>query len=47
MPGARAVGFNDAEITAALPESPFRAEIPTLLRRAHETLYNPAVKPRP
>jgi predicted aldo/keto reductase-like oxidoreductase len=47
VPGARAVDFNDAEITAALPDSPFRAEIPTLLRRAHETLYNPSVKPRP
>jgi predicted aldo/keto reductase-like oxidoreductase len=47
VPGARAVDFNDAEMTAALPDSPFRAEIPTLLRRAHETLYNPAVKPRP
>jgi len=47
VPGARAVNFNDAEITRALPDSPFRAEIPTLLRRAHETLYNPAVKPRP
>jgi predicted aldo/keto reductase-like oxidoreductase len=46
VPGARAVDFNDAEMTAALPESPFRVEIPTLLRRAHETLYNPTVKPR-
>ena len=47
VPGARAVDFNDAEMTAALPESPFRAEIPKLLRRAHETLFNPTVKPRP
>jgi predicted aldo/keto reductase-like oxidoreductase len=47
VPGARAVNFNDAEITAALPDSPFRAEIPQLLRRAHETLYNPTVKARP
>ena len=47
VPGARAVDFNDAEMTAALPDSPFRAEIPQLLRRAHETLYNPTVKPRP
>jgi uncharacterized protein len=47
VPGARALNFNDAEMTAALPDSPFRAEIPTLLRRAHETLYNPTVKPRP
>jgi len=47
VPGARAVNFNDGEITAALPDSPFRAEIPKLLRRAHETLYNPTVKPRP
>jgi len=47
VPGARAVDFNDTEMTAALPESPFRAEIPELLRRAHEMLYNPTVKPRP
>ena len=47
VPGARAVDFNDAEMTAALPDSPFKKEIPQLLRRAHETLYNPAVKPRP
>ena len=47
VPGARAVDFNDAEMTAALPASPFAKEIPQLLRRAHETLYNPAVKPRP
>jgi predicted aldo/keto reductase-like oxidoreductase len=46
VPGARAVNFNDAEITVALPDSPFRAEIPQLLRRAHETLYNPTVKAR-
>jgi predicted aldo/keto reductase-like oxidoreductase len=47
VPGARAVDFNDAEMTAALPDSPFRNEIPQLLRRAHEALYNPTVKPRP
>ena len=47
VPGARAADFNDADVTAALPDSPFRAEIPTMLRRAHETLYNPVVKPRP
>ena len=47
VPGARAADFNDADLTAALPDSPFRAEIPTMLRRAHETLYNPVVKPRP
>jgi predicted aldo/keto reductase-like oxidoreductase len=47
VPGARAVNFNDAEITRALPESPFRAEIPLMLRRAHEMLYNPGVKARP
>jgi hypothetical protein len=41
------VNFNDAQITAALPESPFRGEIAKLLRRAHETLYNPTVKARP
>src|SRR5436190_1026715 len=47
VPGARAADFNDDELTAALPDSPFRAEIPTLLRRAHEMLFNPTVKPRP
>jgi len=47
VPGARAVDFNDDDLAAALPDSPFRAEIPRLLRRAHETLYNPTVKPRP
>jgi predicted aldo/keto reductase-like oxidoreductase len=47
VPGARAADFNDADLAAALPDSPFRAEIPTMLRRAHETLYNPTVKPRP
>jgi uncharacterized protein len=47
VPGARAADFNDTDLTAALPDSPFRAEIPTMLRRAHETLYNPVVKPRP
>jgi len=47
VPGARAADFNDDEMMAALPDSPFRAEIPTLLRRAHEMLFNPTVKPRP
>ncbi|HEY7373179.1 MAG TPA: aldo/keto reductase [Polyangia bacterium] len=47
VPGARAANFNDADMTAALPDSPFRADIPLMLRRAHEMLYNPAVKSRP
>jgi len=47
VPGARAANFSDDEMMAALPDSPFRAEIPTLLRRAHEMLFNPTVKPRP
>ena len=47
VPGARAVDFNDAEIDRRAARSPFRAEIPQLLRRAHETLYNPTVKARP
>jgi len=47
VPGARAANFNDDEMIEALPDSPFRAEIPTLLRRAHETLFNPGVKARP
>jgi hypothetical protein len=28
---------------AALPESPFREEIPQLLREAHQLLHNPSV----
>jgi len=47
VPGARAEKFDDAEMTAALPDSPFRALIPAILREAHQRLYNPKVRPQP
>ena len=47
VPGARAAEFDDAEMAAALPDSPFRDEIPARLRRAHALLHNPTVKPQP
>ena len=34
VPGARAADFNDANVTAALPEVPVRGRIPTVGRRA-------------
>jgi predicted aldo/keto reductase-like oxidoreductase len=47
VPGARAEDFDDAEMTAALPDSPFAAQIPGLLRDAHQRLFNPKVRPQP
>jgi predicted aldo/keto reductase-like oxidoreductase len=47
VPGARAEGFDDAAMTAALRDSPFGAQIPALLREAHAALHNPAVRPQP
>jgi uncharacterized protein len=47
VPGARAAAFDDAEMTAALPDSPFAAEIPGLLHDAHKLLFNPKVRPQP
>jgi predicted aldo/keto reductase-like oxidoreductase len=47
VPGARAENFRDEDMVAALPDSPFRDQIPALLREAHGRLYNPAVKPQP
>jgi uncharacterized protein len=47
VPGARAADFDDVEMTAALPESPFAAQIPSLLREAHQLLFNPKVRPQP
>jgi predicted aldo/keto reductase-like oxidoreductase len=47
VPGAHAVDFDDAEMTRALPDSPFRGEIPGILREAHRALYNPKVRPQP
>jgi len=47
VPGARAAEFDDKEMTAALPDSPFRALIPAILREAHQRLYDPKVRPQP
>ena len=47
VPGARAADFVDADISAALPDSPFRQQIPGILREAHAQLFNPQVKPLP
>jgi uncharacterized protein len=47
VPGARATELDDRAMMAALPESPFRGEIPGRLRDAHARLHNPAVKPLP
>jgi predicted aldo/keto reductase-like oxidoreductase len=40
-PGARAERFDDAAMVGALPDSPFRGQIPGLLREAHQWLFNP------
>jgi predicted aldo/keto reductase-like oxidoreductase len=47
VPGARAESFDDAEMIAALPDSPFRERIPAMLREAHQLLWNPKVRPQP
>ena len=47
VPGARAETFDPDAVVAALPDSPFRAKIPALLREAHGLLFNPTVKPQP
>jgi uncharacterized protein len=47
VPGARAEDFEDGAMTAALPDSPFRTEIPGILREAHKMLWNPKVLPQP
>jgi predicted aldo/keto reductase-like oxidoreductase len=47
VPGARAADFDDREMTAALPDSPFRNEIPRILHEAHEMLFNSKVRPQP
>ena len=41
VPGGKATGFEDAEIIAALPDSPFRHELPQRLREAHARLHPP------
>jgi uncharacterized protein len=47
VPGAKATRFRDEEIAAALPDSPFRDTIPSLLREAHAGLHNPKVEAGP
>jgi len=47
VPGARAAEIDDAAMQHALPDSPFRSQIPELLRRAHTFLYDPTVPPQP
>jgi len=47
VPGARAEVVDDAAMMAALSDSPFREQIPALLREAHELLWNPKVRPQP
>jgi predicted aldo/keto reductase-like oxidoreductase len=47
VPGARAEEIDDAALIAALPDSPFRDRIPSLLREAHRLLWNPKIRPLP
>jgi len=47
VPGARAAEFDDDAMTEALLGSPFRKEIPGILREAHTMLFNPKVRPQP
>ena len=47
VPGARATRFDDREMMAALARSPFREQIPALLRQAHAELHNPSVSAGP
>lgn len=47
VPGARAATVDDAALTAALLDSPFRDRMPSLLREAHQLLWNPKVRPQP
>ena len=47
VPGARAHDVPAAELVAALPDFPFRADLPGLLRDAHALLHNPAVAAGP
>jgi predicted aldo/keto reductase-like oxidoreductase len=47
VPGARAEAFEEGEMTAALPDSPFKNEIPGILREAHKMLWNPKASPQP
>jgi predicted aldo/keto reductase-like oxidoreductase len=47
VPGARAAQFEDAEMVAALPDSPVREQLPAILHEAHKLLFNPHVRPQP
>jgi predicted aldo/keto reductase-like oxidoreductase len=47
VPGAKAIAVDDDALIAALPDSPFRAELPQRLRAAHQRLHNPHAEPQP
>ena len=47
VPGARAADVDDAALLAALPDAPFRARIPDLLREAHALLDDPEARALP
>jgi predicted aldo/keto reductase-like oxidoreductase len=47
VPGARAADVPDADLVAALPDFPFRAALPGLMREAHALLHNPGVAAGP
>jgi predicted aldo/keto reductase-like oxidoreductase len=47
VPGARAARFDEGQMRAALPDSPFREQIPALLRETHALLHDPTVESQP
>jgi predicted aldo/keto reductase-like oxidoreductase len=47
VPGARAKTVDDRALIDALPDSPYRAQIPDLMREAHAMLENPAAQAMP
>ncbi len=47
VPGARADALRGDEIGAALPDSPFRHQLPSRLREAHARLSPTAARPKP
>ncbi len=44
FPGKNAAEFSNAEMLAALPDSPFRERIPSILREAHAMLFEKPVE---
>ena len=44
FPGKNAADFSDSEMIAALSESPFCEKIPSILREAHEMLFDKPVE---